>query len=810
MDKIELLAPVGSYEALIAAVQNGADAVYLGGKYFGARAYAENFDMETMEKAIDYAHIRGVKVYITINTLIKDQEILELVEYVSKLYIMGIDAVIVQDLGILSMIKNIFPDLDIHCSTQMALHNTSGIHLLEKVGVNRVVLARELSIENIKTIRKNTKVDIEVFVHGALCYCYSGLCFMSSFIGGRSGNRGRCAQPCRKKYDIVALHNLSSRTEKAHYISTRDLITIDKIGEIIESGVQSLKIEGRMKKPQYVASVVRAYRKAIDMYLSQRESLIDEGTLKEITQIFNRKFTKGYILNTSPKELINPEMPNNRGLFLGRIEKYDEKQNKFKIKILEDIQQGDGIEILGKSLEAVGGIINRIYKENKVMHKAEKGETIEIEFAKKVEKGAMVYKTLDQQLMKELEKTYRGDIENKKIEIWGQIKAEIGMPLKLYIWDIDGNTVYKESQEMIEKARTVALQKEKLLENIKKVGNTPFRFVDINLELHPQASLPISSINKTRREAIEDLIHKRKEKYKREIQESINTSEILKVMETANEHEKKDITRISVKVENLQQLKKIIEFPIDRIYYSNIFELKEAIRICNDKDIEIYYKSPSIIKDKEEILLKEMLQKSKPDGILVGELGVIDFSKTVLHLPVIADISLNIMNSSTIAFLYEKGINGITLSTELDIKNMRKLKINKGIDVETIIYGKLPVMITETCPMTYTNQCDCKCEECKIKPYQYLWGLKDEKKAVFPITKDDWGRSIIINSFPLYMIDKRKDLENLPITSYRLDFTNEDPIEVEGIMRDYFYNYQKSIQPSIENFTRGHYYRGVE
>jgi len=283
MQHIELLAPAGSFEALKAAVQNGADAIYLGGADFGARAYASNFDRETMKEAVEYSHIRGVKVYVTVNTLMKDNEIQSLMEYIKFLYEIDVDAVIVQDIGVFNLIKDTVPDFEIHASTQMTLHNKHGVELLKSMGVNRAVLARELTVEEIKNIYEETGVELEVFVHGALCVSYSGQCLMSSFIGGRSGNRGRCAQPCRREYDLLNLNtDKISKSEKAFHLSMRDLNTLEEIGKLIDAGVTSFKIEGRMKKPQYVASIVRGYRMAIDTYLNNKKSLKDKALQEEM------------------------------------------------------------------------------------------------------------------------------------------------------------------------------------------------------------------------------------------------------------------------------------------------------------------------------------------------------------------------------------------------------------------------------------------------------------------------------------------------------------------------------------------------
>ncbi|WP_090444779.1 DUF3656 domain-containing U32 family peptidase [Natronincola peptidivorans] len=820
MGKVELLAPAGSYEAFHAAVQNGADAVYLGGTAFSARAYASNFEMETLEKAMKYAHLRGVKVYVTINTLIKDVERKELLQYINRLYSIGIDAIIVQDLGVIQIVREVFPDLEIHCSTQMTLHNSEGINLLTELGVKRVVLARELSLKDIKKIYDNTQAELEVFIHGALCYSYSGQCLMSSFIGGRSGNRGRCAQPCRKKYEIISLNKEIVAKSQGYYMSMRDLNVLNNIGEVIESGVFSFKIEGRMKKPHYVASIVRAYRRAIDDYLLYKKPFMDEKVTKEITQVFNRKFTKGYLLSSTTQNIINPEKPNNRGLFLGKIKEYNIKNKRITIKLMENIRQGDGIEIWSNISGSNGGVINKIFLHNELIHEAAKGETVDIQFLGSIQKGDDVFKTLDLQLMKHIEKSYEAGYENKKVKIYGEIKVLSNMPIKLWLWDNEENIVYQESKEIVERARKVALTEEKIIENISKLGNTPFQMETIQVTIDKNISIPISSINQVRRDAVEALSNlrsNRNTKQPKPLEKIVINHRHTSLREKTTE---KYRPRLAVKVDSYQQLKYVLQQQVERVYYGNTKNLEAALELCKSKEVEIYFRSPAIIKDNEQEILKEILTRYSFDGLLAGDLGMIVFGRKTLKKPVIADFTLNIMNSSTVEFMKKQGVSGVTLSTELDLKNIKNLKVNRSLEVEIIVYGKLPIMVTEACPLIIGDVCNHQCKECKDEAFHYLWGLKDEKDAIFPFTKDEWGRTVVLNSCPLYMIDKVEDLAKIYTTSYRLDFTNETPQEIINIVTNYKKNIDmyfnngsidnSKVKEGINHYTRGHFYRGIE
>lgn len=826
MQHIELLAPAGDFEALKAAVQNGADAIYLGGVDFGARAYASNFDRDTMKEAVEYAHIRGVKIYITVNILMKDSEIQSLMDYIKFLYEIDVDAVIVQDIGVFNLIRNMFPDFKIHASTQMTLHNKYGVKLLKDMGIDRIVLARELTIKEIKNIYDETGVELEVFVHGALCVSYSGQCLMSSFIGGRSGNRGRCAQPCRREYELVNLNSDKAQgNNKAFYLSMRDLNTLEEVGRLIDAGVTSFKIEGRMKKPEYVASVVRSYRKAIDTYLESGNSLKDNVLQEQMEQMFNRKFTKGYLFSSPKIDVINIEKANNRGLYLGKVEQFNKRQNKLKIKLEIDIANGDGISIWNGSSEDIGGTVRNIYINNKLIKEAKKGQAVEIEIKGNIQKGDKVYKTLNASLVDELKQTYAYDREHKKIPIYGEIKIEINENIKLHIWDGEGHTVYVESENIVEKAKKVSLTENKVLEQLSKLGNTPFQLGNLNINLQENSSVPISALNGLRRDAVEKLLDLRKIRNKRSKIDEKGFSVKLEHLLLSNNKQYKSLTKtqkLSVKVDTLEQLKIVLNHKINRVYYGDISTFKDAILLCRDKNIEIYLRTSSILRNSEYEKLEDLLKQLSFDGILAGDLGIIDFNNAFWKLPIIGDSSLNVMNSYTIKTLEQFGIDGVTLSPELDFKNIYKLNLDNKLEKEAIIYGKMNVMTTEYCPLIHENQCDYKCEKCDYPKYKYNFGLKDVKNMIFPLGKDYWGRSIILNSKPLFMLDKLNDFKNINIDWLRLEFTDENIEEVENIVAlalkniniirqgGILDNGEKNTDILKDGFTRGHYYRGVE
>ena len=499
MRDVELLAPVGSFEALKAAVQNGANAVYLGGKDFGARASANNFDRDELKEAVKYAHIRGVQVFVTTNTLRKENEIEDFLEYAKFLYDIDVDAIILQDIGMARLIKRELPDFELHASTQMVAHSLEDVKYLESVGFDRVVLAREVTVEEIKYICDNCKADIEVFVHGALCVCYSGQCLMSSMIRNRSGNRGRCAQPCRQRYELIDVYTGEVVNSNGDYLlSPRDLNAIEEIDKVIDAGVHSLKIEGRMKRPEYVATVIDGYRKTIDEYLATNKLNVSDETINDLYTIFNRKFTKGLLLGDVGKDMMNSQLPNNQGLYVGTVVDYNKKAKRLKIKLANTLKKGDGIN-LG------GGTIGRIIKNGNIETIGYKGETIELDFVGEARKGQIVFKTSDSELMDRVQATFTQDKEFVKNIIDAKITIKLGQKPILTLKDRHSNEATIEGDKIVEEAMKVALSKEKVETQLRKLGNTPYELDLLEIELDDNVSLPISLLNQMRRDCIEIL-----------------------------------------------------------------------------------------------------------------------------------------------------------------------------------------------------------------------------------------------------------------------------------------------------------------
>ena len=557
---IELLAPAGSREALVAAVESGADAVYLAGNMFGARAYADNFDEEGMREAIRFAHLRGVHVHVTVNTIMDSRELPELKKYLRFLYEAGADAVLVQDLGAARIVRETVPELPMHASTQMTVHNLDGVRALEALGFSRVVLSREVTLEAVRHICAHAKAEIEVFVHGALCVCYSGQCLMSSMIGGRSGNRGRCAQPCRLPYTLVDEKDNDMLGDSAgkYLLSPRDMNTINLLPELLAAGVTSLKIEGRMKRPEYVAVAVGCYRRAVDSFLSGDFAVPEEDS-RALAQIFNRDFTTAYLEKKQGRNMMSDKRPNNRGLMLGRVQEYHpltEDSGLAVLRLSDGISAGDQVDfwvkvggrvtatvqdmqlvtgLRGKhNLKNAGKNINRADKKNQErnqgkkqdrnqakklaknasslnmqnllpVEKAAAGDMVALTVKGRVFPGDRVFKVYDGKLMESAKAMYSTGAPVRRFGVRAVVRAAVGQPLYLSFTDEYGNVAEAETEFMGQEAMKRPLTKETLMKQIGRLGTSIFTLRELKAEISGHVMVPVSELNEVRRKCVEQL-----------------------------------------------------------------------------------------------------------------------------------------------------------------------------------------------------------------------------------------------------------------------------------------------------------------
>nr|WP_288711731.1 U32 family peptidase [uncultured Intestinibacter sp.] len=806
MNEIELLAPVGSFDALKAAVQNGANAVYLGGKDFSARASANNFDREELIEAVKYAHIRDVRVFVTTNTLIKQDEIEDFVEYAKFLYDIDVDALIMQDIGVAMLIHDLLPDFELHASTQMVAHSLEDVQYLESIGFKRVVLARELTVDEIKYICDNTNVDIEIFVHGALCVCYSGGCLMSSMIGNRSGNRGRCAQPCRQKYTMIDISTGEEIHSNGEYLlSTKDLNTIEDVDKIIETGVLSLKIEGRMKKPEYVATVINSYRNAIDEYQATKKVNISTETMEDLYTIFNRKFTKGLILGEVGEDVMNSNVPNNQGLYVGKVVDYNKKAKRLKIKLEGTLKKGDGIN-LG------GGTIGRIIKGKEIAQIGYKGETIELDFIGEARKNQPVFKTSDTNLIDKAQKTYTQDKEFAKSLIDAEITIKLGEYPELKLIDKNNNSVTVKGDKLVEKALKVALGEEKIETQIKKLGNTPYELDNLKINLDEGVSMPISLINQMRREAIELLDEARIPVKGRAYKDSKIKYSPKKYAKDTNSNSK-----IRVKINNIEALKSIINLDIDMIYYEDVATLEQAMAMATANNKKLIYSAPRIVRNKEYKRLEKSNEYCK-ENVQISALGQVKYYKeNSENVSFDVDYYLNPFNSETINHYKKEGATTVCISQELNIHEIKETTKYTDMEIETVAYGYIPMMLSEYCPMgVVARSCkkDKRCATCKESKYV----LRDFKGEEYRISQDLFCRSTIYNSIANCLINNLDELSDAGINVFRLDFTHESPELISKITKAFINTVNNDLYVDVDDqeifdnmeTTLGHLYKGVE
>ncbi|MDQ2086351.1 DUF3656 domain-containing protein [Herbivorax sp. ANBcel31] len=811
---VELLAPCGSWQSFLAAVENGADAVYLGGKDFSARQLAANFDKDKLIQSIKYAHIRNVNVYLTMNTLISDKELKSALEFLNEVYYAGIDGVIVQDLGFAREVKKFFPKLHLHGSTQMTISSLEAVKVLEDLDFNRVVLARELSLGEIANISKNTTIETEVFVHGALCISYSGQCLMSSVIGGRSGNRGKCAQPCRLMYQLFDENE--KVLEKSYLLSPKDLCSLYILNEMVDTGVKSLKIEGRMKSPEYVAVAVRVYRKYLNKILEGEKNYkecVDKNDMKDLTQIFNRGgFTQGHLKEKTGKSMMCFEKPKNWGIYLGDVISYDRHLKAVTLKLKEELSIGDGIEVWNGEDKSPGTVVTLIKSKKRNVRNCKAGEVASIADIKgKISKGDKVYKTSSSELNRRATETFTGKLI-KKIPIEGEIDIFYKEPAVFTVKDYSGNKFTEKSTKTAERAINRSLTKERIIEQAEKTGGTPFEFKKININLHENVSLPVSEINRLRRKVLEGLETCRADKYKRVLLKKIDNLSC----EGEEKAYKYKSSGIAVYFYKSDKDANYYCVDADRVYLPiKMFRDEKKLKMISyikKRVPEVFISIPPIIRGNYQKLLKSRLDSivdSGVDGFLTGNIGAL---KRIENIKVIGDYSLNVFNSSSICTLKELGFSGATLSYEMNLNQIKNLRDLKDFQKEVLVYGRIPVMTSQHCSLNAVKGCKSGCREEKLY-------LKDRKGMNFPVMLDNIDcRTTIFNSKVLLCTENIDKIESIDML--RLSFTDEEPSDIKSIVnmyRDIIKNKDSALSKNEslikkikENgFTKGHFLKGV-
>lgn len=744
MKKVELLSPAGNKETLYYAVHGGCDAVYVSTTSYTARKYAQNFTLEELKEAVKYCHLYGVKLYVTVNTIIYEREVKDFIKYIKYLYERDVDALIMQDLGMIKLVNELFPDFEIHASTQFHTHNEEQVKLLESLNVKRVVLARELSLQEINNIK--TPLEKEIFIHGALCVSYSGQCYFSSKFLQRSGNRGECAGMCRLPYELYEKNN-KIKTDGQFLLSPKELCTIENLKDILDSNIASLKIEGRMKKEEYTYYVTKIYKKLIEKYYNHEDMTLEESDLKTLELLYNRKFTKGYLNNNKNNEFINIKSPKHQGIVLGKV--LETTKDKIKIKLQEELNQNDGIRFSNNE----GMIANFIYNEKDMLiSHANKNQVIYLDNKVKLKEKGIVLKTQDDKLIKDLK-----NIKEKKIDINYKVIAKINKPLQVTI--TDGTNTITKTTSTVEQSKNTPTLTQDLSEKLSKIGGTPFQVKEIEYDVDKDIFIPLKYINEIRRYLTDELIKERTKSNRKEKthQEKLTIKEI------------ENTNSISFLVRNEAQLKTLLTENV------NIYIEDEALYNKYRKENKNIYLKTSRVNPNPK--------KYQNENILASETGTIYQNKE--NNNIVSDIYLNVVNSKTINTLENLNVKRVGLSVELNENDLNHLlkgykeKYKRNPNLEILVYGKLELMIMKYCPLNaLINDGKKPCNLCKSSNE---YSLKDRNGKKLRLINNNCITKLMDYQEISY-IDKILELKELGITNFRVDLLDEEPNEVKQIL----------------------------
>ena len=802
---VEILAPAGSYESFRAALSAGADAVYAGGSRFGARAFADNFTQEGLIRAIGESHLFGRKFYLTVNTLLKDHEIDELYDYLAPLYEAGLDAVIVQDAGVMEYIREVFPGLDIHASTQMTVTGSYGARFLEKQGVTRVVPARELSLGEIRQIREETGLEIECFVHGALCYCYSGQCLLSSMIGGRSGNRGQCAQPCRLPYTING--------KKKYFLSPKDICTLEIIPDLVDAGIDSFKIEGRMKKPEYVAGVTSMYRKYTDLYLEKGRAgfKVQPEDREMLMDLYNRGgFSEGYYKSHNGRELIALDRPSHTGVPALKVR--SQKGRELQCTALTDIRPGDVIDITGGKGNYTAG--SEVKKGEKLSFLIQKGV--------RLSPGIVLKRMRNETLIRNLRGTYAE--KTLQIEISGRLTLKKAAPAMLTVWcpalngiETAGRVISytAKTDEDAQKAQNRPLEEERVRVQIMKTGNTEFCFRELDIHMDADVFMPVQLLNRLRRDALEGL-------KKAVISDSVRSVPGGQVSPVWSDEKISGSWSpvFSAIAETEDQLLAVRDAVVQdpgtfrRVYvelelaekFCSSEKIKQTLRDISGAGAEVFAALPWIFRrenpgDPKHGGIYRTVEQLGADGVLIRNYEQYQMlMEEGFDKKINLDHNLYVFNRYGKVFWNRLGVSGFSAPQELNARELNILGISGG---ELTIYGYLPVMISAQCVVKTSSRCT------HIPGMTFL---TDRLGSRFPVKNQcTYCYNVIYNALPLYLGMQREEIRRLTSGMLRLQFsieTKEQTRKILNLVREAFLGESSPSVPDFE-YTQGHFRRGV-
>jgi putative protease len=793
---LELLAPAGGFDALRAAVRNGADAVYLGTADLNARRGAENFTVESLAEACGYAHLRGAKVYLTANVVVLEHEMRAALEMVARAWEAGVDAVIVQDLGLLRVLRHSLPEIRLHASTQIDAHNAASVAALERLGVSRVTLARELSVAELAEMVAASTVELESFVHGSLCFCHSGQCFMSSMIGGRSANRGLCAQPCRLPYDLVGPDGVLADVPGRYLLSPKDLCGIGLLPRLLEAGVTALKIEGRMKSPEYVAVVVATYRAAIDRLLDDPSAFsVRDTELATLEEAFNRGFTTGYLEDIRDDRMMSHLRPNNRGVPLGRVAAT--RPGHAVIALDRSLESADTIEFwtsTGRFAQQAGEME---FPEGKGTA-APSGMRVTVAVEKPVRPGDRVFRVQNAALVEAARRSWQSSEERRAVPLRLRVRLRVGEPA--LVEATSHGLTAQATGPVVEPARTKAVTADEVIEHVGRLGGTPYELAGAAVQLDTGAGIGFSVLHQLRREAIARLDEQRLAPWARRGMRSAPMAPSLERRTAAA----KGAPALVVAVSDPRSVRSCRDAGADRVLLAASFAgtLPEGSGVLLPR-VAHGFEVPALIE----------VARTAALPVVAGNLGLLAVVAES-GLAVEADWGLNVVNPWAAAALEDLGASMVWASPELSGRQLAALVEASPLPVGAIVGGRLELMIAEHCVLQDAGTCDHLCRTCARR--RQTWSLRDRKGYEMPVTTDADGRTHLYNAVPLDLARALPEIVAAGVAAVRLDLQSATPGEAAALTAAWRERLDDTLEGRLRPdaaitaaSTSGHFYRGI-
>ncbi len=791
----ELLAPAGSPDALVAAVNNGADAVYLGLGELNARRGAANFDLETLAAGCRFAHLRGVRIYLTTNIVILPEEMSEALRLIDAAWSVGVDAVIVQDLGLLGALRSTLPDVRVHASTQIDAHDPGTVRVLAEMGVARVTLAREVSISEIARIVESSQVEVESFVHGALCFSYSGQCLMSSAIGGRSANRGLCAQPCRLQYALVAEDGAEVATPGRHLLSPKDAAGIAHLPALIRAGVSALKIEGRMKAPEYVAVVVAVYRAALDRAAKDPESFaVTEAEWSLLEEVFSRGFTDAYLLGTSGNEMMSYARPNNRGVLVGRVAASG--PGWAEITLDRSIDAADTIQFWtarGRSAQRVGEIEHGELR----VTSAPSGSRVRVKVDETIAEGDRVFRVANAAMLEAARRTFTGGaaVDHRATPVEVAVRLKSGSSVRVEV-TADGVSAAAEGP-VVEAARTKAVTLDEVVEHVGRIGGTGYAVARWDIDLEHGVGVGFSALHRARREALEALDVARLAPW-------ANRASAQPSPPALPQGAPREAPALVVSVWDRETAEACLAAGASQV----------LLRVTagdepSDLPSGIVPLLPRVAHDDDLVVLGDWMTRGEVAAATLGQLtaGAVGGGAQ-------ADWPLNVTNPWSASELAALGARLVWASPELTGSRLADVVRRSPVPVGALVYGRLELMISEHCILQAAGECGQMCRTCVRR--RSLWWLRDQKGYEFPVRTDAAGRSHVFNAVTLDLSRALDELLRTGVACVRIEITTETPEEaaavtsaMAAVLARVVHGGEPPAEALAEPATSGHFFRGV-